>query len=434
MLLDIIYFIVILLSLPYLLFKVLTKEKYRTGLTQRLGFIDARPNTKPCIWVHGSSVGEILTGQRLINKLETEFPEHEIVISSWTNTGLATAKNRFNNKRAFYFPVDISCAIKSILKKIRPDYIILIELEIWPKFFITVDKYNIPIILVNGRISEKSMKFYQKLSFFSKNFHNSLIRNKIYCARTKIDAQRFEQLSIPSNIINITGTMKYDNINVNEDKETKFKLQNLFQIDSNDTIIVGGSTHDGEEEILINVFKALRKEIENLRLILVPRHIERTDNILTLVKNMGFSAFKKTELGMNEHSMIDSNLKEGIIIVDTIGELLGIYSLASCVFVGRSLVPFGGQNMMEPAGLAKPIIFGPHTFNFKEEADLLLKNNAAKLVKNENELLETTRFLLSNSALANEMGLKAQEIVLNNRGATNRNLAIVKQYFKSNLN
>ncbi|MGR3178831.1 MAG: 3-deoxy-D-manno-octulosonic acid transferase, partial [Candidatus Anammoxibacter sp.] len=396
MLLDLLYFIGILLSLPYLAFKVISEGKYRVGFFQRLGFVDKRIGKRPCVWIHGSSVGEILTGRTLINKIESEFPNLDIVISSWTNTGLATAKKNFKGKYVFYFPIDISFAIKSVYRKIRPDYIILIELEIWPNFFIMTKNNNTPTILVNGRISEKSMTFYRRLSYFSKSFRKSLVSNKTYCARTEVDAFRFQQLSILPENIKITGTMKYDNIVLNGDEKATAKLLSLFHIGVNDVVLVGGSTHNGEEEALINVFTALKNEFANLRLILVPRHIERANDIVTLIEKMGFSASKKTDLDTNESLTSNDELKESIIVVNTIGELSNIYAIADCVFVGRSLVPLGGQNMMEPAGLAKPVIFGPHTYNFKEESKLLLENDSAKLVTSEKELLDTIRLLLAN--------------------------------------
>lgn len=197
-------------------------------------------------------------------------------------------------------------------------------------------------------------------------------------------------------------------------------------------MLVGGSTHDGEEKILLAVFTALLKDFANLRLILVPRHIERTAEIVKLVENAGFQAIKRSST-YNDAASPKRNGGEpnSVVIVNTIGELREIYSIADCVFVGRSLVPHGGQNMMEPAGLAKPVIFGPHTFNFKEEAALLLKNDAAKLVHNEYELLNTTRYIISNPDNARRMGLRAQEIVVNNQGATDNTMDIIRKYFKS---
>lgn len=429
MLIDIIYFTIILLSLPYILFKVITNKRYRTGFVQRLGFIDKRVTDKPCIWVHGSSVGEVLTSRTLINKIEKTFPKFDVVVSAWTDTGVETAKKKFKDKYSFYFPIDFSFIVKRFFKKIKPDYIILIELEIWPNFFITATKCNIPIIVVNGRISDKSVRFYRKLSFFSKDFRNSLIDNKVYCARTESDASRFKQLDVSPENINVTGTMKYDNIDTIGNDEQKAYLQNLFGINNDDLVIVGGSTRDGEEEILINVFSVLQKEVCNLRLIIVPRHIDRTNNIIALIKKSGSHAVRKTDLKTKESESLKDNTANTIIVIDTIGELIDIYALADCVFVGGSLSPYGGQNVMEPAGLAKPVVFGPHMFNFEEEAKLLLKNDAAKSVNNESELLDAIRSLLTNPMLAGDMGTRAQNVVVNNKGATGRNLEILKKFF-----
>ncbi len=434
MFLDIIYIPLILLSSPYIVFTLLTKKKFRVGLKQRLGFIKKRDGNKPCIWIHGSSVGEIMTGRTLIKGIENDFPCFDIVVSSWTNTGVETAKKNFKDKLIFFFPLDVGLVINRVFKKIRPTYMIFIELEIWPNFFIMTEKQKVPAVLVNGRISEKSVRFYRRLGLFSKSFYDSIVHNKIYLARTNTDADRFARLSIPPENIKVTGTMKYDNIKVNIDEFAKCELMDLFCISSSDIVLVGGSTHNGEEEMLINVFASLRKEIKDLRLILVPRHIERVNDVTALIEKMGFAAFKKSSLDMDKSSGKSNKSKDGIIVVDTIGELIDVYSLADCVFVGRSLVPMGGQNMMEPAGLAKPVIFGPHTFNFEEESKLLLENDAAKLVNNQEELLHMTRYLLLNPILSKDMGLRAQKIVSKNRGATDINLAIIKKYFKSEVN
>ena len=434
MFLDIIYFPLILLSLPYIVFTILAKKKFRVGLGQRLGFIKKRDGDKPCIWIHGSSVGEIMTGRKLINEIEKEFPHFDIVVSSWTNTGVETAKRNFKNKFVFFFPLDVGPVVNRVFKKIRPTYLIFIELEIWPNFFIMTEKLKIPTILVNGRISEKSVRFYRRVGFFSKSFYNSIVRNKIYLARSELDADRFAKLSVPLENIKITGTMKYDNIKVEVDEPSKKALMELFCVDNGDLVLVGGSTHDGEEEMLINVFASLKEEIKGLRLILVPRHIERANDVISLIKSMGFAAFKKSSLNMDGSLRKFNKSKDCIVVVDTVGELIDVYSLADCVFVGRSLVPKGGQNMMEPAGLAKPIIFGPHTFNFEEESKLLLENDAARLVNNPEELLCAVRYLLLNHAPAMEMGLRAQTVVSKNRGATDTNLEIIKRYFKSEVN
>lgn len=429
MILDALYTLILTLASPFLIFKIITNERYRIGFVQRFGFsLKKRTNKKKCIWIHGSSVGEILTARAIINRIEEIYPDFDICISAWTNTGKDVAEKNFNGKNIFFFPVDLSFIIKNVFKKIRPDYIILIELEVWPNFFITASKLNIPIILINGRISNKSVKLYQWLFFLSKSFNKSIINNTIYCARTDDDAARFAELGIEKKNISVTGTMKYDNIETKINETVKKGFQNLFQISRDDIILVGGSTRNGEEEILINTFKVLKKEFSKLRLIIVPRHVERTNEIVQLIEKNGFFAIKKSFI-QNDDPTLKDKATNSIIVVDTTGELFNVYSIADCVFVGGSMFPFGGQNVMEPAGLAKPIVFGSHMFNFAEETKMLLENDAAEMAKDKDDLLNKIKFLLSNTESANLMGMRAQKVVLENKGATDRNINILKNIF-----
>ncbi len=203
----------------------------------------------------------------------------------------------------------------------------------------------------------------------------------------------------------------------------------LREINDDDLVLIGGSTHAGEEEILIRVFERLNKTYPNLKLILAPRHIERTRDVSRLIEKMGFVPVLKTEVERSGYKW--QNTKREIILIDTVGDLERVYSLSNYVFVGKSLVPSGGQNMMEPAGLGNPVIFGPHTFNFKEEVDLLLKNDAAKVVETEDELFKTIEFFIKNPDVAKEMGLKAQKVVNEKRGATDRNIEIIRNIIKN---
>ena len=427
---DSVYLTASLLGSPYLLFKILTSKRYRSGLDQRFGIISERLSSKPGIWVHGASVGEVITAKSIIERIDEEFPEWETFISATTNTGFSVAERNFSNKNVFYFPLDLSWITEKVIQKKRPSFILLIELEVWPNFLISAFKNNIPVIVVNGRISNKSVKAYRAISCISKDFRNSLINEKnVFCARTELDAQRFRDLGIPGKQIFVTGTMKYDNIPANIDKNISKGLAGLFHINDDDLVLIGGSTHAGEEEILIRVFERLSKTCPNLKLILAPRHIERTGDVSRLIEKMGFVPVLKTEVERSHYKWQDT--KKTIILIDTVGDLGTIYSLSNYVFVGKSLVPSGGQNMMEPAGLGKPVIFGPHTFNFKEEADLLLKNDAAKVVKTEEELFETIEFFIKNPDMTEEMGLKAQKVVNEKRGATDRNIEIIRNIIKN---
>ena len=421
---DSIYLTASVLGSPYLLFKMLTSKRYRSGLNQRFGITTERTGNKPGIWVHGASVGEVITAKSIIERIDEEFPEWETFISTSTNTGFSVAQKNFSNKTVFYFPLDLSWVTKNVLRRTKPGCILLIELEIWPNFLVSAYKKNIPVIIVNGRISNKSFMAYRTISRISKPFRDSLISEmNTYCARTEIDAQRFRDLGIPGKQIFVTGTMKYDNIPTRIDENIRRELANLFHIKDNDLVFIGGSTHEDEEEILIRVFKRLNETFPNMRLIIAPRHIERTGVVSRLIGKMGFIPVLKTQL--EGHNYNWQNTKREIILIDTVGDLGKIYSLANYVFVGKSLVPSGGQNMMEPAGLGKTVVFGPHTFNFKEEADLLLRNHAAKMVETEEELLKAIEFFIKYPDAAKEIGLKAQKVVNGKRGATVKSMEII---------
>mgnify|MGYP006410726315 FL=1 len=427
---DSLYLAASLLGSPYLIFKIITSKRYRSGLNQRFGIIKERLSNKPGIWVHGASVGEVITAKSIIERIDEEFPEWETFISATTNTGFSVAEKTFLNKNIFYFPLDLSWITKKVILKKRPSFILLIELEIWPNFLISAFKKNIPVIIVNGRISNKSVKAYRTISRISKDFRNSLTSElNVFCARTELDAQRFRELGIPGKQIFVTGTMKYDNIPTHIDKNISKELVKLFHIDDDDLILVGGSTHAGEEEILIRVFERLNKVYPNLKLILAPRHVERTREVSRLIEKTGFVPVLKTEAERSGYKW--QNTKREIILIDTVGDLEKVYSISNFVFVGKSLVPSGGQNMMEPAGMGNPVIFGPHTYNFEEEVDLLLKNSAAKVVKTEEELFETVEFFIKNPDAAKEMGLKAQKVVNGKRGATEKNIEILRDIIKN---
>ncbi len=422
---DSVYLAAAALSSPYLLFKMLTSERYRAGLNQRLGLLKERVGNKSGIWVHGASVGEVITAKSIIGKINEEFPEWETFISSTTNTGFSVAERSFSDKTVFYFPLDLSWITKKVLCLTKPGFILLVELELWPNFLVSAYKKKIPVIIVNGRISKKSLRAYKTISQISKAFRDSLTNEmNIYCARTELDAQRFRDLGIPGKQIFITGTMKYDNIPTHIDDNTTKRLSGLFGIKDGDLVLIGGSTHDGEEEILIRVFERLRVNHPELKLIIAPRHIERTRDVFRLIEKKGFVPVLKTALENSNYNWQDT--KREIILIDTVGDLGKIYSLANFVFIGKSLVPSGGQNMMEAAGLGKAVVFGPHTFNFKEETELLLKNSAAKMVGTEGELFGTIEFFIKNPDEVKEIGLKAQKVVNEKRGATERSMEIIR--------
>lgn len=427
---DSFYLTAVTLGAPYIITKMFTSERFRSGLSQRLGWLPTREGSRPCLWVHGASVGEVLTARSLVTTVEESLPGWDIVLSTSTNTGFSVAKKNFEDKLIFYFPLDFSWVDRKALSLLKPNCIILVELEIWPNFMVAAVQRGISVVLVNGRISERSTKVLKTLRLFSRSFSQSLqAPGNIYCVRTQTDATRFLKLGIPEEKVIITGNMKYDNIPLAVPEEEKERLRKSFRISPEDLVIVGGSTHPGEEEILLRVFKTLRATLP-IRLILVPRHIERAQEVEGLIRNMGFPSVKKSLL--DKTGDFPTNPRDTVLVVDTMGELTKIYSLAHCVFVGKSLKGLGGQNVLEPAGLARPTIFGPNMTNFQEEANLLLEADAARLVHNEEELLATAGHLLRTRQEAEAMGLRAQKVVTENRGATLRNLKVLEKILREN--
>ncbi|MCF6157254.1 MAG: 3-deoxy-D-manno-octulosonic acid transferase [wastewater metagenome] len=424
---NIIYITALTFSSPYLLLKILTNKRYRSGIPQRLGWITVRERKSPCMWIHCASVGEVLTIKTLVKHLEKEFNTWDIVLSTNTNTGLFVAQKNFPGRKVFYLPLDFSWIIDKVLNAIAPNCLILIELELWPNFIMAAAKRNIPVILLNARISEKSLKWYRILSKISERFFESITRKgNFFCARTSGDADRLKNWGIPEEQMVITGNMKFDTIITTLPKETEVQLTQVFEIDKQDKIIVCGSTHEGEEIILLRTFQHIRKKFNTLRFILVPRHIERVNDIITVIESLGLKHVKKTSLDKGEGT-IDRQKYETVILVDTVGDLLATYSIADCVFVGKSLVPKGGQNILEPAGLAKPIIIGPYTFNFHEEVQLLKEADAIKIVQDESSLSNEMMYVLEHPVEAQNMGKRAQAAVRKQRGATDRNVRIIRE-------
>jgi len=324
----------------------------------------------------------------------------------------------------------LSWVVDKVLNRLRPQFILLIELEIWPNFIIAAAQRCIPVVLVNARISEKSARWYRLFCRLSNTFFKNLsTEENLFCARTQADAVRLKELGIPEPQISVTGNMKYDNIVTDIPADTKEQLLRLFEIGADEKVIVCGSTFEGEEIILLRVFKSLCTKFDKLRLIIVPRHIERVADIGKQIETMGFAYVKKSLLDKGRKGVSLRYKQDTIIVVDTVGELFAIYSIADCVFVGRSLIPQGGQNMVEPAGLAKPVIVGQHTFNFKEEVRLLREAKAIMVVEDEVSLLKTITYLLEHPEESGEIGRRAQLTVIRQMGVVDRNMNILKEHF-----
>jgi len=413
---DLVYLLITLIYLPRYLFK----GKFHAGFQSRLGILPAGLKFDRPIWLHAVSVGETLALKGLLKVLRDTYPTKSFVISTVTPTGNKIARDLAADKDiVIYLPLDFSFIVKKVVGRINPQVFILAEAEIWPNLISCIHKKGIPIIMVNGRISEKSFRRY---SIIKPLIRRLLAKVKLFCVRTDSDSQRLIGLGVAKEKVHITGNMKFDNLpalNLHIEREAK-----LLSLQENERLLVAGCTHPGEEEIVLGVYKKLKGEFKELRLLLAPRHPKRAGELARLCKDFGFPSVMTSSLAKEVDA---GELSKTVVILDTLGQLVVFYALADLVFVGGSFVKKGGHNVIEPASLNKPVIFGPIMYNFHDIAELLVKNNAAIQALSKQKLLEALQRLLKDPKEAQRLADTARQIVLNQRGATERTIRLIEE-------
>ncbi len=413
--------------MPLLIWRMLTRNRYRRGWKQRWGYVPVRRNRRSCIWIHAVSMGEINAAGTLIRELERFLPGFEVVISTTTDTGYDRAYSLYGTTHSiFFFPWDFSWCVKRAFDRIRPDLCILMELEVWHNFTAVAAQRNIAVVVANGRISSgKGFPRYKKIAPLVRPMFRRL---SLVLAQDKTYADRFAYLGVPENRIQIAGSLKYDTASVADAVEGAAELANQLCLSKQDPIWVCGSTGPGEETILLDAFGILRKELQlkDLRLVLVPRKPERFEEVARLIRQRGLGLIRYSEVKSGARKVTEKNRLE-IILGDTMGDLRTFYSLAEVVFVGRTLVPLGGSDMMEAAGLGKPIVVGPYTENFYETVQALVAGGGIEVVADGTQLTAVTRQLFLNPTEARSMGIRGRKVILQNQGATRRTVeAIVR--------
>jgi len=417
---DFIFLIITLVYLPvYLL-----RRKIHPGFQMRLGILSSGLKLNKPIWIHAVSVGEVMALRNLVRELRIAYPDKRFFISTVTPTGNKIAKGIAKETDfVSYFPLDLSFIVRGVVDKVKPSLFIIMETEIWPNLISCLYRKKIPVVLVNGRLSDRSFKGYRCIKFLLKPLLNKI---NLFCVQTKMDAERLLRLGVLENRIKITGNMKFDNADYSDKKIASFadKYKTLLELKQEDKLWVAGSTHPGEEEIILDVYKKLLSEFPQLKLLIAPRHPQRASLIEKIVSGFGFQSVFISNLHLTPNTC---NLKP-IFILDVMGELLYFYNIASIVFVGGSLIKKGGHNILEPAGLGKPVIFGPYMFNFRDIARLFLENKACVLAHNREELFLNLKDLLRNPGKSAELSERAKTIILENQGATARNLEHIRNY------
>jgi len=372
------------------------------------------------IWVHAVSLGEVSTCKSLIRQLSLRYPKKLILITTITSTGKMLAESmQTNNVLSLYMPLDLSFLVKSFVRHINPELLILIETELWPNLLYCLQERNIPILVLNARLSDRSFGKYHLFSYFIKKLSIGI---KMFCVQSTIDKERFLSLGFDDNRVKVTGNMKFDAIEELDDKQFVeiANIKNRISLEQKDFLVVAGSTHKGEEEYILDVFLDLKKHFHDVRLLIAPRHLERLDSIEFLIKQKGMKSER-----MSKNNQVT---KESVLLLDTIGQLRLIYSLADLVFIGGSLVPVGGHNILEPAFFQKPIVVGPYMHNFRSITQLFLQNQALIQVNNYDEFKLALRELISNKDRLIDLGSAAKSVIVSKRGAMHINFSIIQEH------
>ncbi len=410
---DFVFLVFAIIYLPYLF---LTK-RYHSRLIERLGVFSRHffrnLRGKQLIWLHAVSVGEVMAASSFIKDFKKNFPGHKLIISTVTKTGNQAADSiKGENDALIYFPLDLSFIVRRLLDKIEVKLFIIMETELWPNIVTELSKKGIPIVLMNGRLSERSFKAYGRVMFLLKNAFNKI---NLFCMQTTGDADRLKRLGIAEDKIKVTGNMKYDVAQVSLTPEEKARLRLSLGLDEDKKMLIAGSTHHGEDEIIVKAYVKLLKEFPSLRLLLAPRHVGRTPDIEEMVLQYSLKSQRFAFLGKGFNEV-------EVIILNVMGKLRDLYAISDIVLMGGSLLPrYGGHNLLEPAAFKKPILFGPHMSNFKDMAGEFLARGAAAQAKNGEDIEELCKELIASPLKADKMGEAAFGIIEKNRGATLKN-------------
>lgn len=414
--LNLVYAVVAGLAAPWLVYRRVVLRKPVAGIGAKLsGDVRRLHPRQPCVWFHAVSVGEVLQLPSLVAQFLASHPDHEVIITTTTGTGYAVAKQKFPALAVSYWPFDFSFSVTRALRKIRPSLVVLVELEVWPNFLRAARREQVPVVVVNGRLSERSHRGYRRLGFLTKPIFGAL---RHVAAQTEASAARFRDLGVPADRVTVTGNLKYDRIASQRDNPQTRALRTVFGLADDELVWIAGSTQDPEERLALETYQTLAAEFPGLRLMLVPRHQERFEEVVRLVMACGLPLSRRTK---PTHAT-----DRPVLLLDTLGELGAAWGLAELAFVGGSLTQRGGQNMLEPAGYGAAVCFGPNTWNFREIVTELLERDAACVVTDGASLTTRLRTWLLDETERRAMGRRAREFVLTQHGATARTLEILQ--------
>ncbi len=412
---SILLLISFLIYIPLYFVRIKLIRRENLFLRERLGFRLKDVNTKrKSIWIHAVSVGEVLSLQNLIKKIKERHPAWIIHFSTLTNTGMRVAKEKLvDADHIFFIPIDFTHVVRKFFNILKPRVFILAESEFWPNLLREAKKQTKGVLLINGRISPQSFKRYIRFKFFAKKILKNI---DLFLVQTERDKENLEEIGVNSGLVEVVRNLKSE---VNLPLLTKEELLSLkrdLSIPVTKIVIVAGSTRKGEERKLLEAYARARSMREDLLLILAPRRPERFDEVERICQDFRFKVMRRT--------LVSPKTQWDVLILDTIGELAQFYALSDVAFVGGSLVPWGGQNLLEPAFCKKPIFFGPHMENFSFLAEKFVKSGAARIINRKEDLVEM--FLIQDEKFLEEMGKKAKETLNSLQGATEKTIKAIE--------
>ncbi len=436
--LDGLYYLGGLLYLPFLLYRVLVLGKNRTAWAERFGGVPTRSGSERCLWLHAVSVGEVNATRTLVAEIERSLPGMPVVISTTTDTGFARARQAYPDHLVFRYPLDLSWAVGRTIKRLRPAAIVLMELEVWPNLLGVAQRHGVPVMVANGRVTEQ-----RSMRRFGLPIVRTFARwmfSRLACvgAQDKAYADRFRRLGVPADRVHVTGTMKYDTAAVADRVNGQDQLTTAMGIDVEAPLWVCGCTGPGEEGVILDAYRRLTATLPELQLAIVPRKPERFDEAAAEIERRGLPYVRRSkrpddlsEEGRATGAAASDDAK--VFLGDTMGELRKFYALADVVFVGRTMVDLGGSDVLEVAGLARPMMVGPSVYNFAEPVRTLLDGRGIVQIDARVDdtdaadgLAAAVEALLNDEPERRRLGQAARDVLLANQGATQRTVELLR--------
>ncbi len=403
---------------PWLVYQALRYRKYVGSLSQRLGYLPVSFNidAESSIWIHAVSVGELLTARPLIAALREKHPSLRIFLSTTTMSAQQLARrNPLDVDGVFYFPFDLGFVVRRTLDLVKPKLFLMMETEIWPNLLRECRRRGVRTAIVNGRLSSRSFPRYRVARGF---FRHVLADIDRFCVQSDESRRRFVEIGAPADRISVTGSLKFDSLEPASagQARSRDRVLRYFRFTPARPLWVAGSTMKGEEAIVLRVFRRLKASQPTAVLVLAPRHPERFDDVVAMAQQEGFRTVRRSELP------IDAEPRADVVVLDTIGELAAVYQVGTLVFVGGSLVPTGGHNILEPAVFGRPVVFGPHMHNFAEIASAFVAADAGVQVASEGAFEDDVLALMADPVRRARLGAAARALVEANRGAKAKTL------------